>query len=385
MHPRPSNLGRLALCPGSYVLALQIWRDQPPAQAVTTSGARIHRALWQGDYSQLSAEEQEVAHQCSIYETELLERWGATTAFHQGLLSTVAREVPLKLLGESGDVILDGTPDALADWQAPDGRHGGVLDFKTGWRFSPTSLACQCGAYGAMVLQTFPDMLDVSVAGYYPRLRADFVRVFRRDELPGLISSIKAILEEATHSDEIRLRPSAEACEYCPALNACPAVRQSVLSLERAIQALDISALEGPRLGDLYSRLGVLEDLKAAVRDEIIARHKEGDNSTGYVGRLQQGHRYIADVGAAWDRVGDIVPAVDFLGCCDVRYKRLEEKGVGEIRRRKGPKYKVKEAQAEFQAILGDALQRRAPFYVLTRLGAVEAPKQKKEIADATS
>jgi len=366
-YPRPSNLGRLALCPASYLLTLQVWEEKLPAKPETTAGTRIHRALYDQDFAKLDAEEQELAHRCELYESDLLERHGATRAFQQGLLVTTAREAHLELkLSEEDGVILDGTADSFTQAQLPDGEHGIIIDHKTGHKVNLTSLSCQLGAYAAMALQSFPAMIDVVAAGYYPRLRQDFLRVFKREELPGLIEAIKAMLEDAIHPQrEITFRPSPEACEYCPALRGCPAARQGVFELERAVQSLDLSSMDSARLGILHERLAVLEKLQSHVRQEVIARCQAGDEGTGYKLQMRQGNRTIPDPSAAWERLADYMTTNDFLACCDLKMGRIDKLVPYELKRRSG--CTVAEAKRKMTEILGEAMIRKPSYPVLVK------------------
>lgn len=364
-YPRPSTLGRLALCPASYMLTLQVWGDELPAKSETSSGARIHKALKDLDFAALDEEEQELAHLCEIYESEILERAGCTRAFQQGLQVVTGREVALELRDGDG-ILLSGTADSFTEAALPDGWHGIVIDHKTGWKVNLTSISCQLGAYAAMALQTHPDMIDVTAYAYFPRLRHDWVRTFKREDLSSLIFSIKAMITEATEaSAEIVFRPSEEACEHCPALGSCAAARQGIFDMERALARLDLSTMESGKLGQLYDRLHVLEDLKALVRDELLGRLKTGDAATGYRLQERQGNRTIPDPEVAWDRIGDLMTPGDFLRCCDLKISRLEKKLPYEIKRRTG--CTVAEGKSKMTEILGDACVRKPSYSVIVK------------------
>lgn len=257
-HPAgPSQLGRIVLCPGSMNLAERARREGSalsPYAAEAQSGTDLH-ALLPPDVP--IPDDLEPADRAAV---EAARAWVAEKL--QGRKARYEERVTLS----SG---IFGTVDVIAPHV--------ILDVKFGRApLVPAAIEWQMKAYVASQYD------GCEVAVFHARERTEYTASFTAADCERLDSEIHRSYGAAQQGDA-PLRPSPDACRYCPATGICPAFRDQMMvpveNLPEEETALDLTPLQVSRWLQLFSIIGAREDaIKERAKEILLA----GGSIPGY-------------------------------------------------------------------------------------------------------
>lgn len=279
MHHRysPSKLGRAYLCPGSIRMS-DLAPDQPDSEDAQL-GTKLHKAVATRDLGGLSDEDSELVEACFGY----LER--ATPVDADAFF-----EQKLSLLDAGGGEILFGTADVVL----VSSERVMVIDWKFGYQdLHPVMASFQLSAYAAMAWQLFGK--PVQAMAYHARTKTEhqlpsLVGSEEADEIRSQIESMIATAEEGV----LTLSPHPAACEYCPAMATCPAVRLLAVATAKTPEN-GLSGLSVGSLGKLGKQAKLVTKQAELVLDEIKARFKAGELVPGWKWVLRQTYALLED------------------------------------------------------------------------------------------
>jgi len=306
-----SKLWLYTICPGSYVSEPYApKRETRDTAAGTDMHSMAERDEWEG-----TAEQTEILGRWKAYLEKQREKWARAKEGKEVRLE--AELMPdVVLVGRMDHVLL--MPKTVV-----------VLDLKTGHEEVHTDkVVSQMGGYGFLTLIDDPSVEIVYVSAYNARLDQEYTTSYTRDILPQLRQTILDVVKPCM-GPQVVLNPG-DHCTWCSSFAGCPAVRNTALVAVDQIRGgklvLDLRSVDSPQLGQLYERLGLAEGLRKEFRAELEHRLEIGDGDTGYRLMNCQGHRYIEDLLAAWDRLRTVgVQPMHFLWACKLSLPKLEE------------------------------------------------------------
>lgn len=303
---RASQLGRVALCPGSDQLESQVPEKGSSPEA--ESGTRIHvamkRSILSGELRTrgLDDEESERASSCWDYFRSL----------------EPAKEVLCERTFRVGDV--GGTADVVLLYD--DRVH--VIDWKTGSAGILRTMATEQVRWYSMaaILEFDRPIAEMSV--YCPATQSEYSDVFQRSDVPELEKRVAAVTLESQNPVPL-YSPGYEQCLYCSAKTRCPAAWDEM----RALVESTPKHLDNPKkLGDAYEVAKLAEKFASSVKSFIRERVKSGSEIDGWKAIHKRGRQYVRDVEAAFARSG--LSAEKFREACSVSPVALKKLGIDE-------------------------------------------------------
>ena len=357
---RPSELGRLHLCPGSHVLQT-LYETEETDSEDAAEGTMLHAVLaGEKNLTKLTEEQAEMVSLCETYLESLLDA-AAEGGYGDW---TVRHEVPVALESD-GVLLLEGTADIVATHLIQPVAH--VTDWKFGRQEIPeAAVRYQLMAYGAAVLSTFgaSGLRTCIATAYQPRCLKQYRLELSLATLDAAVAEIQAVMHRAEDTAHMTLNPSPEACLrcYCPVLGHCPAARS--LAGELAVEPVKgWTAVPTAKLARLADKAKVVQEQAELVLQALKHRLRGGDTDRHWTLQTRQGRKRIGDPREAFVRVKERVGIDGFLRAVSVNPGALEEEW--SKKREKG--VTKKDAVSELHAALGDVLQRGEDTVALVR------------------
>lgn len=311
---RASQLGRMQLCPGSYRAADGLFS---PDSTDSISGRLVHEALaliWRKGQP-LYQKVDEACEKLNLNDRQrVIAGWftsklNAELLRYGGALETWC-EVPLRKEGLVGtcDLVIHTNSD---DWLVIDWKTGG-LEVKT------AADNIQLGAYCAMGRDRFGYN---KVTGYLFSAGNEANEQFTATayaglQLESLWQVVRDVIGDSSRADA-PLRPSLEACRYCPALGNFERCRPSVehglaivekdkdalLTQRRQAYGKKLTQLQINMVTELYDKLTYAEKLKDTIAAEIYRRICDGEEFDGFRLTMPHERRKITDPERAYQEV----------------------------------------------------------------------------------
>ena len=353
-HPAgPSAAYRRRECPGSAWLEAKARREgwEPPDEAITGVGTRLHRALETGE---LPEDEEEVELVLAAMENldsiAPLEKW--------------QKEVRLELLDVDGSLLCWGTADALI----LQGLGGCVWDSKFGYRIPDELFALkQVGLLGAMLMQTYPILRVCEAFIFYARSGTTSRMTIQRADVPGIVEWYRTEVYYPMQESWDRLDAGSdplptdfragEWCRWCRAKVRCPAHVQATESPLVKVEPKDLA--EPEKLAEALRVARLLAPWCRAVEDVAYKRAVVGDMVLpGFRIESKPGNRTITNVESAWERSKDLLSVEEFLRCCTPRITGLEGTWAEKYREANGGT--KTDAKAVFTSAMKGTIKRKA-------------------------
>lgn len=404
--PSASAMHRLSRCPASLALskAARAAGMVPPAGPEATAGTRIHKALENGEFDTdaLSDSEFDVAVLCDRQRIDLLDAWicgglpqnGHTflekrfAMFSDGSCALLRSDSP------AGEAICTGQADYVYD----DGvtRRGFIADYKTGPGEVEDAESNEQLRTLAAIVSGALRLDSVRVAIIQPLAGAPTVADYPADALYRAGKWVRKYSEQAIASDGSN--PAAgDWCQYCPAREMCPGLREAATSApddldpdslpagnEKAAMTARAIAMPADELSRLLHGRRMIGYYLAAIEAAARIRIENGEQVPGWELRERLGKREIADPSKAAVAVAPLLAnaeggsAAAIMRAATLRASVLTK----EIQRASGPKlnkdgraakrgYAMSEPAAK-QALsdsLGENLTRKTST-VLAKVGA---------------
>ena len=332
--PSASSLERLHNCPGSWLAT----KDMPEeSNADSEAGTRIHKALETGDFTGLTADEEQTADLCQIQTRQVMADWNPDMdgiAYKEQRLGITRIGGVVKVTDDTkADLVFTGQADLIVI----DGKRGLVLDYKTG-RGEVADASENLQLRGLAVMAAWVWRLEsVRVAIVQPWAGPASVADYDETTLDMSRRWLLRLLDKVNAATPNDLNPG-DWCHYCKAKAVCPALRDVALEpVEHmaltlpaddatARAALFARAMEMPyqRLVGLYERLNLVRWYQAAIEGAMRKRVEEGE-IPGYRMKPGQMREKIVDVGKVWAKCEELgVKAEVFTGACSVTKDALK-------------------------------------------------------------
>ena len=359
----PSSLGRIRLCPGSYVQS----KKAPPTEESSDAaeGTTMHNFMEAGlklptpdqvnyasDLAQeLTEEQMETLNRCMKYAREKLNGYRVWTERFMVLEAN---------LGEA----ITGTADVVAINQTAD--HAIGIDWKFGrGSLSQTTTLMQAAAYACMIFQTHPDVKVVDYFIYQPRVGFGGTEYAASWDVQDYVRLMQMITESVRKAQELgaSLNPSPAACQFCPAISVCPAAAEVTEQLP--VEYESGLPVEPAKIAKALDMAKIVKKQVKAV--EGLARQimKEGGEIPGYILKPRQGSKRLADVPAAMDRLGELCKFDDFLSVANIPLRKLLKIIIDREAAKEGTTKKAQEKRL-FE-LLGDTVSQSDPTFIITK------------------
>jgi hypothetical protein len=359
----PSSLGRIRLCPGSYVQS----KKAPPTESSSDAaeGTTMHNFMEAGlklptpdqvnyasDLAQeLTEEQMETLNRCMKYAREKLNGYRVWTERFMVLEAN---------LGEA----ITGTADVVAINQTAD--HAIGIDWKFGrGSLSQTTTLMQAAAYACMIFQTHPDVKVVDYFIYQPRVGFGGTEYAASWDVQDYVRLMQMITESVRKAQELgaSLNPSPAACQFCPAISVCPAAAEVTEQLP--VEYESGLPVEPAKIAKALDMAKIVKKQVKAV--EGLARQimKEGGEIPGYILKPRQGSKRLADVPAAMDRLGELCKFDDFLSVANIPLRKLLKIIIDREAAKEGTTKKAQEKRL-FE-LLGDTVSQSDPTFIITK------------------
>ena len=359
----PSSLGRIRLCPGSYVQS----KKAPPTEESSDAaeGTTMHNFMEAGlklptpdqvnyasDLAQeLTEEQMETLNRCMKYAREKL----------NGYLVWTERFMVLEAnLGEA----ITGTADVVAINQTAD--HAIGIDWKFGrGSLSQTTTLMQAAAYACMIFQTHPDVKVVDYFIYQPRVGFGGTEYAASWDVQDYVRLMQMITGSVRKAQELgaSLNPSPAACQFCPAISGCPAAAEGTEQWPGEYESG--LPVEPAKIAKALDMAKIVKKQVKAVEDLARQIMKEGGEIPGYILKPRQGSKRLADVPAAMDRLGELCKFDDFLSVANIPLRKLLKIIIDREAAKEGTTKKAQEKRL-FE-LLGDAVTQGDPTFIITK------------------
>lgn len=259
---------------------------------------------------------------------------------------------------DDNSATLVGTPDLVLI----KGDRAMLVD----WKFGriPVDQATdniQLAAYAVLVHESYPNVRHISAFVLQPRLGNHTVMYTYR-QFTKMRENIFNVIYK-TFVKRKTFNPSPDTCRYCPALRACPAVRDIL-----GIKIADRQSAVAPTREDaaIWWDAAALADkwataVRQAVRGIIEQAAEQGDHTPGMEIKSRRGRQRVANIDDLWERLDGILDSGEFLGACTVSLPSLSEAyclrhGVT-----------IKDARQKVEEIGGDAIHRGPGTQIIQR------------------
>jgi uncharacterized protein DUF2800 len=368
---RPSNFGRLALCPGS--LKFEALVKPRPSSAAAEEGIDLHKKFYefaQGGFDPAYLED--LAGEQAIPLREAMEFFKIYT---KGAINIVFEREVLILLG---DEPMPGHIDITAVY--PEGRYK-IIDFKFGRKAIPHIFATfQNSSYALGLLQEGAKLVDSLT--YNPRLGQ--LLVYQFSDAAAIERDLLRLLNQAK-SDQLLLRAGDEQCAFCAAAGACPAFhawiekeKGNALAIE-PVPALNLIAPEA--LARLIDFAYVIEPWAKDLKSEAKTLSAQVLFDAGYRCEESKGPRFIEDAAKAWSLQGGFLSTEELLGLVKLKLTEFEKQWV-ERYVAKNPDFTKKDARIEFGLRMAEVINREPPRFKLEKIQPI--PKEKSDAIKTT-
>jgi len=159
-----------------------------------------------------------------------------------------------------------------------------VIDLKYGFGEVRAANNPQLLAYALGALHHFGDTgQEVRLSILQPRTGGPISETWNPtdEEISDFADTLGETIELAL-SDDAPLRPSEDACRWCPAAASCPALRSQALDQFEDLDAAAIPEQSNEGLAALLTRIKLLETLISATKDEALSRALHGQTIPGF-------------------------------------------------------------------------------------------------------
>ena len=350
--PSSSSWRRYELCPGSFQLeqeARALGQEAHQAPTVASErGDRIHLAL-ADEGAQLSESELETAEFLRERADDQIKR--------------IFGDEPVTVLKEQRLWLQLGCRPAASgqfDRVIYTDRIALVQDYKTGWAEpDPAEINAQLKFLSVVVAMNLGHVTEVIAQIISGPFGVTETR-FNLSELAHAYNDIVTTLRKL-HDPQAMFNPTPEACQFCPAVNICQAVKDLILPIAR----LQREALpDGERASQLLTECELLEDHINSIRD-YYAEKLLGDESYSIPGwTMEQGppKRTVTDWHTARERLEEYIDSGDLNGAESYKIVAIE-KALG-----KKLKLRNAELKAKLAEILAGLIEEKYPAKSLKRV-----------------
>jgi hypothetical protein len=356
--PSASNWRRYELCPGSFQLEAEARKLNQAAQvsgAAAERGERIH--AW------LAGIPDEDGNEIVLNDSELqtgeflVERMSEQRSRVFGEEATLQLSEKRLWLTLNGKRILSGRFDRVVYTPTV----ALLQDAKTGWAEpDPAEQNAQLKVLAVLVALHLPSVKEVIVqivSGPYGITEGRYDRPALKEAWDSIVATWRAL-----QAPDAPLKPSPEACHYCPALSICQAVKNLVLPVATKTQ---ISALpDGARGARLLDEIEVIEDHLESIRAYYAKRLSEDPafDLPGWALVPNAPRREIEDVEAAKSRLAEFLDNGELNAAMDLK--------VGQVEKIFGKKVglKGKELREKFNAVMQGVIVEKTPSPSLRRI-----------------
>jgi RecB family exonuclease len=319
--PSASSLRRYELCAGSWQLETEarvLGQSAHETSPAAERGALIHAYLAgavdeDGTEIKLDDSEQQTANFLQERATEQVHR-------------IFGDEVTLELAEKRLWLTVNGR-------KAASGRFDRVVytpsvalvqDFKTGWREpDPAEQNSQMKLLAVLVALHLPSMLREVIVQI---VSGPFGVTEARYDLAALAKAYNEILAtlRAIQDPMAPLSPSPEACQHCPAINICQAVKNLIVPVAKT----QVSALpDGVRGAKLLDEVELLQEHLDSIREHYAQRLTADPayDLPGYAMVPGNIRREVTDWEAARQRLGEWLELDEINGAANYRLGDLEK------------------------------------------------------------
>ena len=338
----PSSLARFELCPGSYKLSHGL---KSTTSTDATRGTALHAMVETGKIADEIPEEDKAQVQAAI-----------------NYRNSLAPESEWQ--SEQKVSILDGFETLcygyMDDYAVIDDKII-AIDYKFGR--NPVVLAdnIQVEAYSLGLMQKFGKPVEFHIV--QPPLNSYNDRTIAMSEMPIILNRIKSIINKCK-SDTIILTPSIKACQYCKAINTCPASKGLVESSELA-KIEHCSELATEKLGEYLDKAKVIEKIIASLKNQVRERLVVGEDIPGWKLSTRKGSITIKDINKAIEIISEHLNMEQWLQCVSMKFTAIQETYARHRKETDG--ITLKQAKEEILELLAPVLERSPDSKVLTK------------------
>lgn len=343
----PSCLYRRKACPGSAQMERHLEGIQ---SEYAEEGTLLHQAISNPELDRQLSSEQLAA-------VEWARQWLRDTFGDEKLKF----EVPIKIVGPNWTSF--GTLDVLrlVSMVPRAAEEGDVGEFKMG-RNEPMEMAIayQSSAYALGVHQKHPTVRKVRCHIVYPRLQRVYTyTVSAMGDGDTTFDAILKAMHETILACEEWNAPlhSGQHCQYCRAIALCPQVHGDDLTVMHAPETLP-----GVKIAELLDKVPILEQKIEALKSIAKTLYWHGVEIPGYAIEERRGARYLPDHELVGRKVEGELSKEEFSRTLTCSITELER-----VYCRAHPELNVRDAKAQLEAILGDAVARKPMIEVLKR------------------
>lgn len=308
---RPSNRGRVERCPGCIGMANWLAAEEPENPGAA-EGSRLHAITatfmdrWLSEDAPEDVDLDQLAREVSDAEDdrELLLSCASVVEPHVPYLKAHVCEhrVDIPYMREGG------TLDLGLDCRHPrDGAYRVIVD----WKFWHQEIDRQDGEAQTESYWLADGADKTTAIIHLPRLGITEYYEFDPESRARALADLRDDYENTLRPDFYNLlRPSPEACRYCPARHGCPAVDTTTRALALAGQQELVSI---QRFAEFVKWAPVIEDRIKVARNAVKAFILAGGEVPGFVVSEQKGRRYLTPEGCmeALERLDDYSIEVD--------------------------------------------------------------------------
>lgn len=253
--PSASSLERLAECPGSFGLSLEVANK---SSEDADRGKRVHRALAKGTFEGLALDERDSYERCHAMAEQVIAQWAMKETFTREHEVEFFLSLGTRPNSHVGAPLL-GTTDILCINTAR--TRALIIDYKTGHTPVVESRKNkQMRAYAVLVSRKLKigNVTVVIVQPIAPLIRADY----NQTDIQKSYNEISDIIHTAYESDA---RNVGDHCTYCPAQMKCPEFTGLALEAENLPVNLELIKPLVPRMKLIAKSVkATLETIKEA-------------------------------------------------------------------------------------------------------------------------
>lgn len=260
---------------------------------------------------------------------------------------------------------ISGTPDIIAHGDGPSGKVVHLFDLKG--RAVSIGYKEQLAAYAWHAFSLHKDIDSITVTVIYSTERHVTSEQWTRSKVESILLPIFA-----ARTARLYCNPSA-ACQRCAWSDKCHDKNRAVKAVMRGrpdyeLPSFKTDEIKTPeQIANAYTIAKSVGDWAKGImnmaREKVI---KEGLQLPGYALKSKQGNAYVADVTAAFERLG--IPQDKFLKCCSLTLstskKKPDKVGIYDVFAEVNG-LKVSQAKKSVGERLGNLLKRGAPKFEL--------------------
>lgn len=287
-------------------------------------------------------------------------------------------EQQYELRTEAGKLVTWGRVDCVLlprEAGAENCRDGIIIDWKFGYESFPQRIALmQLAGYGVSVLRRHslpavrcyamnPRRNEIMSVAVVPNAGQTYAGI-RAIGVSTVVNGIIQIIDSC-RDPHAPLVPGPAQCQYCRAYAMCPAVQKELSKLMPIPK--ETAAVPAVVLGSIGDKLALAKQWVKAAHTFLWEVARSGTEIPGYVMEERSGSRSVKDPTLARKRLAPHITEEEFVAASKPSVTALERKYV-EVGKIRNPERTARDLAAEFNLVLGDALERDPSTWILRRI-----------------